>query len=165
MFYFLLYSISQVRLIWSTSLVTCSTSTKGSQVPTAAECVLLALLWYYFLLLLPDHEVIFFFSILGSSKIGCDFPRWIVEKKSWRTLDGQLKWEFSSLGNSTLMTVISDQVIVRQESKVWCNKIMEDRIIMYQTKGCTSGFICARIERFNDHIFKIRLGKFSSKKK
>ena len=106
-----------------------------------------------------------FISFLAPSKIGCTFPRWMQEKKSWATIDGALLWKFATSGNSTWMnmtTVTSNNFglgissyVKHEESLVWCHKIISDntlstststysqetsanhraKIILYQTQG------------------------------
>ena len=76
-----------------------------------------------------------FISFLAPSKIGCTFPRWMQEKKSWATIDGALLWKFATSGNSTWMnmtTVTSNNFggissyVKHEESLVWCHKIITD---------------------------------------
>jgi len=122
------------------------------------------------------------------SKIGCTFPRWMQDKKSWSTIDGALIWKFATSGNSTWMnmtTVTStnfggiSSYVKHEESLVWCHKIIDTtppqhtktenreeqhylsrtKIILYQTQGCSSGFVCSDIRQLSHQgVLRVKLG-------
>jgi len=122
------------------------------------------------------------------SKIGCTFPRWMQEKKSWATIDGALLWKFATSGNSTWMnmtTVTSNNFglgissyVKHEESLVWCHKIISDntppqettgnhraKIILYQTQGCSSGFVCSDIRQLTQlGVLRVKLGSLTRTK-
>jgi len=106
----------------------------------------------------------------------CSLPRWVRYGKMWQSLDMKLKLEIllDKTTGSAAMSVMRGKEIISgsryysavESSKMVCTdvrQVQDDtvRIVMHETRGCTTGYVCTEITRLHDTVMELKFGKMS----
>lgn len=106
----------------------------------------------------------------------CSLPGWLTHGKIWKSLDMKLTleitWDQSS--DSAFMSVLRGEDMVSgaryyssvETSRMKCASVKEMngkafKIIMHETRGCTTGYVCTEVTKLDKTVMELRLGQMS----
>jgi len=106
----------------------------------------------------------------------CSLPGWVRSGREWQSLDTKLRLEIT-LDQGSNMARMS---VLRGESKIAgtryyktvetsvmvCHSVKRVkealvRLVMHETRGCTTGYICTEMIKLDDTVMELRMGQMS----
>ncbi|CRK89429.1 CLUMA_CG003178, isoform A [Clunio marinus] len=97
----------------------------------------------------------------------CDFPKWFKEPKHWHSLNGELSYNVHQKNDGTIH-ITKEKPTQRLESRAVCEQINkqtanETIMVVEQTTGCNTGFLCLVIYRRDTHVVELQIGNLTSR--
>ncbi|KAG5672928.1 hypothetical protein PVAND_003016 [Polypedilum vanderplanki] len=109
--------------------------------------------------------------IMTLKKVGpserCDFPKWFKEPKHWHSLNGELSYNVHQKSDGTIH-ITKERPTQRIESRAVCEQINKQTVnetimVVEQTTGCNTGFLCLVIYRRDTHVVELQIGNLTSR--
>ncbi|CAO1439859.1 unnamed protein product [Diamesa serratosioi] len=92
----------------------------------------------------------------------CDFPKWFKEPKHWHSLNGEVAFSVHQKNDGTIH-ITKEKPTSYLESRAVCEQINkqtqnETMMVVEQTTGCQTGFICLMLYRRDTHVVELQMG-------